>query len=287
MVNLQNWGVDYDYVKTLGMNIIKGRDFSEEFPSDSSAVILNETAAKYFGLDDDPIGKRIVTFASESNNIEDLSEENLQIATVIGVAENFHFESLKSNIGALMFYINAKPQGLVALRFSATDASDVIELVEKQWKEMAPGQPFSYSFLDESFAKMYSDEQRFGKVFVIFSGLAILIACLGLFALTAFTAEQRTKEIGIRKVLGASVSSIVMLLSKEFGKLILIAFAFAAPLAWYFVKTWLQDYQYKVEIGWSIYALAGLIAFAVAWLTMSFQAFKAALSNPVNSLRNE
>ncbi len=152
---------------------------------------------------------------------------------------------------------------------------------------MAPGLPFSYSFLDEDFGNMYSAEQRLGKIFTVFAGLAILIACLGLFALTSFTAEQRTKEIGIRKVLGASVSSIVLLLSKEFGKLIIIAFVLAAPLAWYGVEWWLKSYTYKAEIGILVYLLAGVSAFLVAWITMSFQSFKAASNNPVKSLRSE
>jgi putative ABC transport system permease protein len=147
--------------------------------------------------------------------------------------------------------------------------------------------PFTYSFLDEKFGKMYAAETRLGAIFGIFSSLAILIACLGLFALTSFTAEQRTKEIGIRKVLGASVSSIVMLLSKEFGKLVLIAFVLVIPMSWWAVRIWLEDYQNKVEIGWGVYALAGVLAFAIALITMSFQSIKAAISNPVKSLRSE
>ena len=152
---------------------------------------------------------------------------------------------------------------------------------------MAPGLPFSYSFLDEDFGNMYSAEQRLGKIFVVFAGLAILIACLGLFALTSFTAEQRTKEIGIRKVMGATVGSIVILLSKEFGKLIIIAFALAAPLAWYGIDWWLKSYTYKTEVGVFVYLVAGMSAFLLAWITMSFQSFKAATNDPVNSLRSE
>jgi putative ABC transport system permease protein len=152
---------------------------------------------------------------------------------------------------------------------------------------MAPGMPFSYSFLDEDFNRMYSAEQRLGRIFIIFAGLAIVIACLGLFALTAFTAEQRTKEIGIRKVMGASVGSIVFLLSKEFGKLIIIAFVLAAPLAWYGIKTWLDSYTYRTEIGVLIYLAAGIASFMIAWFTMGFQSFKAANADPVKSLRSE
>jgi putative ABC transport system permease protein len=167
------------------------------------------------------------------------------------------------------------------------NTQDVIHSIESSWVKLAPGQPFQYSFLDEDFGRMYSSEQRLGKIFVVFAGLAIVIACLGLFALTSFTAEQRTKEIGIRKVLGASITSIVVLLSKEFGKLIIIAFIIASPLAWYAVSWWLKGYIYKVEVGFLVYLLAGLLSFAVAWITMGYQSIKAATSNPINSLRSE
>jgi putative ABC transport system permease protein len=159
--------------------------------------------------------------------------------------------------------------------------------LKSKWKELAPGQPFSYSFLDDSFGKMYAAETRLGKVFAIFATFAIIIACLGLFALTAFTAEQRTKEIGIRKVLGASVGSVVVLLSKEFTKLVLISFVLASPIAWWAVNKWLEGYHYKIELGWTVFAVAGMVAFLIAWLTMSFQSIRAATSNPVNSLRSE
>ncbi len=206
--------------------------------------------------------------------------------TVIGVVEDFHFSSMKEGILSLGIF-PGKSDGSVILRFNTNNTQQVIESIEKVWKQLAPGQPFQYSFLNEDFGKMYASEQRLGKIFSVFASLAIIIACLGLFALTAFTAEQRTKEIGIRKVLGASVGGIVILLSKEFGKLILIAFVLAAPLAWYAVNWWLKSYTYKVEIGIPVYLLAGIGAFTVAWLTMSYQSMKAALSNPVNSLRSE
>ncbi len=285
IINMQNWGADFDYIKTMGMKIKLGRDFSLDYPSDSSGVILNETAVKLLGIEDDPIGKRIVTFAG--NDFTDLSESNLTRKTVIGVVENFHFSSLKNNISQLLIFINERPRGMISFRYNAADTREVIQLIENKWKEMAPGQPFSYTFMDQDFASMYASESRLGKIFGIFSGLAIFIACLGLFALTAFTAEQRTKEIGIRKVLGASVPGIVMLLSKEFGKLILIAFVLATPFAWWAVEKWMEDYQYKVQIGWAVYAVAGIGSFLVAWLTMGFQSVKAATSNPVKALRNE
>lgn len=285
MVSLQNWRVDHDYIKTFGMKVIEGRDFSRDFPSDSTAVILNEAAAKALAVNEDIIGKRINTFGDGDNGGVDTKQ--LESLTVIGIVENFHFESLKKNVSPVMLFLSKKPSGFICFRFQSANTEDVIALLENKWKQLAPGQPFTYQFLDESFGKMYEAETRLGSIFGIFSTVAIVIACLGLFALTAFTAEQRTKEIGIRKVLGASVTSIVLMLSKDFGKLIVIAFVLATPFAWWGVNKWLEDYQNKVEIGWWVYVLAGVAAFFVAWLTMSYQSIKAATSNPVNSLKNE
>jgi putative ABC transport system permease protein len=280
MVGSQLWEVDHDYLKTLRIRIIKGRNFSPEFPSDSSAVMLNETAVKRLGLGEDPIGEKISSFDGAP------VPDNIVTWTVIGVIEDFHFSSMKESISALGLFLD-KSDGSVSFRFEPDKTRDVIQSIEKIWKTLAPGQPFQYSFLDEDFEMMYHSEQRLGKIFVLFAGLAIIIACLGLFALTAFTAEQRTKEIGIRKVLGASVSSIVLLLSKEFGKLILISFIVSAPLGWYAVTWWLENYTYKTEIGAPVYFLAGGLAFLIAWLTMSYQSIRAANANPVSSLRSE
>jgi putative ABC transport system permease protein len=282
LISMQNWQVDFDYLKTFDMKIKSGRDFSKDFPSDSSAIILNESAVKRFGFAD-PIGKKIVTYAWQEGAIENNITNTY---TIIGVVEDFHFESLKDNITPLGLFLG-DANWTMSFRFESTDTKEVITLLEKTWKSMAPGQPFQYTFLDDAFGKMYSSEQRLGQIFGIFASLAIVIACLGLFALSAFTAEQRTKEIGIRKVLGASVSSIVMLLSREFGKLIIIAFIIAAPLSWFAVDWWLQGYTYKAHIGIVIYLLAGASAFLVAWLTMGYQSIKAATNNPVDSLRSE
>lgn len=285
MVSLQNWSVDHDYIKTFGMNIKEGRDFSRSFPSDSSAVILNESAAKALSYNESIIGKRVNTFGGGDNG--ELDKNNLRALTVIGVVEDFHFESLKQNVTPLMMFLSKKPSGYLSVRFQSANTEEVITVLEKKWREMAPGQPFTYQFLDDSFGKMYAAESRLGSIFGIFSSVAIIIACLGLFALTAFTAEQRTKEIGIRKVLGASVGSIVVMLSKDFGKLVLIAFVLATPFAWWGVNEWLQSYEYKVNVAWWVYVLAGVVAFGVAWITMSYQSIRAALSNPVKSLRSE
>jgi putative ABC transport system permease protein len=284
MVGMQGFYVDYDYIKTLGMEIKEGRDFSHDFVSDSTGIILNEAAAKAFNIDGDPIGKKIETFKSTENN--SIDKEKRDVFTVVGIVKDFHFESMRDNITPLGIFLS-KSNGLISFRFESKNVNDVIAALEKKWKQMAPTQPFEYTFLDDDFSSMYATEQRLGKIFAIFAGLAIIIACLGLFALSAFTAEQRTKEIGIRKVLGATVTSIVLLLSKEFGKLIVIAFIIAAPISWFAVKWWLQSYTYKTEVGVLVYVLAGVSAFLVAWLTMGYQSIKAAASNPVNSLRSE
>jgi putative ABC transport system permease protein len=282
LTSMQYWTVDHDYVKTLGMTIKSGRDFSKDFPSDSSAIILNESAVRKFGFEN-PIGERISTFDFSAGEID---PSKLVTYNIVGVVEDFHFESLRKNITPLGLLLG-NANSSMSFRFESANAGEVISVLESKWKEVAPGQPFQYAFLDEAFGKMYSSEQRLGQIFGIFAGLAIIIACLGLFALTAFTAEQRTKEIGIRKVLGASVTSIVVLLSREFGKLIVIAFVLAAPLSWFAAKWWLQSYTYKAEVGLAVYVLAGVAAFMVAWLTMGYQSIRAALANPVNSLKSD
>jgi putative ABC transport system permease protein len=275
-VSMQYWRVDHNYIGTLGMDVIDGRDFSLDFPSDSTGVIINKRAAKLFGFEN-PIGQRVTT---SNRNDEDITY------TIVGVIDNFHFQSMKENISALCLVLG-NSNGYAMLKTNSNNIQNTLSQVEAQWKALAPDQPFVYSFLDEEFNDMYQSEQRIGTIFWTFAALAIFIASLGLFALAAFTAEQRTKEIGVRKVLGASVKSIVFLLSKEFIKLIGIAFIIAAPLAWWGISTWLESYTYKTTIGLEVYLFAGIVAFLVAWLTMSYQSIKAAMSNPVNSLRSE
>ena len=277
-VNMQTWGVDYDYVKTLAMQVVQGRDFSREFGADSSGIILNEAAAKVLGFKN-PIGKRVWRF-------DDPQGKTQKTYTIIGVVKNFHFESLRRNIGALSLVLDAN-SGAASFRLSSSNLPALVKEVEAKWKQLSPGQPFSYQFMDDSFDEMYRAEQRIGTIALIFAALAILIACLGLFGLAAFMAEQRTKEIGVRKVLGASVGSIIGLLSKDFLKLVLIAILIASPLAWYAMNQWLADFAYKIDIEWWMFALAGLLSIGIALLTVSFQSIKAALMNPVKSLRSE
>ena len=284
MKNMQTWVVDKDYIPTMGMDIVEGRNFSTDFPTDSSAVILNQSAVRNFGFEGNPIGKEIHAFSLTYDN--SIDKNAIDTWHVIGVVKDFHFESLRDNITPLGFFLGSS-NSLASFRFKAKDTKAVIDYIHGIWKKLAPDQPFDYSFLDEDFQKMYGAEQRLGKLFAIFSGLSILIACLGLFALTAYTAEQRTKEIGIRKVMGASVKSIVFLLSKDYGKLIIIAFAIAAPLGWYGIQWWLQNYTYRVHIGIIVYLIAGILAFLLAAFTMAYQSVKAANTNPVKTLRSE
>jgi putative ABC transport system permease protein len=271
-VGAQKWVVDLDYMKTFGMRLAAGRNFSKEMPSDSSAIIINHAMATQLGLKD-PLGQMI------TNGWEHFR--------VIGVVEDFNFESMRQSVGPLCFTLGKNYSSILSVKMSGSAAKDLIASVTPVWKRFSPSQPLRYTFLDESFAKMYADVQRMGRIFTSFSIFAIVIACLGLFALSAFMAEQRTKEIGVRKVLGASAASIARMLSKDFAKLVLIAMIIASPLGWLAMNKWLQDFAYRVPISWWIFALAGFVVVAVALLTVSFQAIKAAFSNPVDSLRTE
>jgi putative ABC transport system permease protein len=274
--NMQYWRVDYDYKENLGMEMLEGRFFSREFGSDSTAIVINETAAKLAGFDD-PVGKNL--YGSGPNG-------NMRTFHVIGVVKNFNYASLKQNVGALSLRLGNNSR-VTAFRFNTADVPGLVDIIQEKYKTVAPGVPFDYSFLDESFDNMYRQEQRVGSVAITFAILAIIIACLGLLGLATYIAEQRTKEIGVRKVLGASVTNIVRMLSKDFVKLVLIAFIIATPIAWWFMNKWLQDFAYKIELNWGIFALVGASALMVALITLSFQAIRAAVSNPVNSLRTE
>ena len=276
--NIEEWLVDEDYLPTMGMQLVSGRNFSKEFPSDSSAVLINEAMAKLLNRKE-LLNSKVYKGAGDGNN--------LAAYNIIGVVKNFNYESLHKNVGPLCLRINRYGGELVSFKVDASNIGNIISAAENRWKSLAPAMPFSYRFLDESFNQMYDAEQRVGKVALIFSVLAIAIACLGLFGLATFIAEQRTKEVGVRKVLGASVSGIVRLLSKDFIKLVAIAFIIAVPLGWYFMHRWLQDFAYRIDIEWWVYAVAGILALLIALITVSTQAIRAALANPVKSLRSE
>ncbi|MTI31750.1 ABC transporter permease [Xanthovirga aplysinae] len=265
------WLVDYDYPQTLKMKMKEGRYFSPDFPSDSSSVVVNESAIRMLGYKE-PIGQTISVWDDEY--------------TIIGVIKDFNYSSMRNRIKPTALF-REDNNNLLTLRIDGKRTKEAITLVQQQWKKMAPGQPFSYSFMDERFDQMYQEEQKTATVLSFFSGLAIFIACLGLFALAAFTAEKRKKEIGVRKVLGSSVVSIVLLLSKDFAKLILIAFLIASPIAWYVMNNWLEGFAFRTSIGVGVFLIAAGLSFIVAWITMSYHAIKAATDDPVNSIRYE
>lgn len=275
-LTMQRWRIDYDYLNTLGIQVLSGRNFSPEFGADSSAMILNEVAVKQLGYRN-PIGQKVYTWESGDAVVS---------YDIIGVVKDFHFESLRQDIGPLCFTLD-RSTGHISFKVNTANIAGIIEAAEAKWKNMAVGMPFSYKFMDESFNEVYRAEQRIGIIALTFSLLAIIIACLGLFGLATFLAEQKTKEIGVRKVLGASVPSILLMLSKEFVKWIAIANLIAWPAAYYFMNKWLQDFAYRIEISWWLFVIAGFIALIIALLTISIQAVKAATANPVESLKYE
>jgi putative ABC transport system permease protein len=282
-VNMQQWRVDFTYVQTMGMKIIEGRYFDPAFPTDSFAVVLNQTAVEKYGFDE-PIGKKIYVMKGGPKGAP--SPEDFVEYTVVGIVEDFHFSSLRDNIGALGFHLE-ESSGKMAFRYRAEESKSVLESLESNFQRMAPGQVFSYSYMDEDFANMYETEQKIGTIGLLFAFLAIFVSCLGLLGLASFIAEQRTKEIGVRKVLGASIFSIVALLSKNFMKLIIIAVVIAIPLAWYFMRGWLGNFAYSTKLSWGVFFIAALIAIGIALLTLAIQSTRAAMANPVDSLRSE
>lgn len=270
--------VSPDYVKSLGMHIIAGRDFSLDFPSDSNAILLNKSAVDYMGLKN-PVGAILR---------EDDEDDPAPPLTVIGVVDDMVMESPYQPVQPSVYEFNKGAARFYNLRLNpAKNARESISTIERIYKRNFPNLPFQYKFVDQEYSSKFSSEERIGKLAGIFTTLAILISCLGLFGLASFVAEQRTKEIGIRKVLGASVVNLWGLLAKDFILLVLIAFGIAVPIAWYFLRSWLQQYTYRTELSWWIFAVSGMGALAITLLTVSYQSIKAALTDPVKSLRSD
>ncbi len=267
----QFWRVDHDYAKTLGMKIIEGRDFSREMASDSDAVVINQAMARELGLKD-PINKRITNRRMTFN--------------VIGVVQDFNFETLHSKVQPLCLVLGQN-SNQISTKVSSSDMAGTLKAIESLWHKFSPHQPIRYAFLDERFARMYDDILRMGRIFTTFAVLAIFVASLGLFALSAFMVEQRSKEISIRLVLGASMKSIFGLLTRNFLVLVLIAFVLAVPIGWYLMQQWLQDYAFRIDITWDVFIVAGSLAGSIALLTISYQSVKAALMKPANVLKSE
>ncbi|MGN6619297.1 MAG: ABC transporter permease [Ilyomonas sp.] len=273
-IHMNIYHVDDDYIKTLDIEIKQGRYFSNDFRSDSAGVVINEAAVRELGWNNtNPIGKTIIGSGQKSFK-------------VIGVMNDFHYTSAKQRIAPLMMLLGGNYGGII-IKIKTDDVTGFLNDLKTKWDSFDPQGPLNYNFLDEKFAALYAGELRTQNIFFAFSVLAIIIASLGLFGLSAFTIEQRTKEIGIRKVLGASVQNVLLLVSKEFLSLVLVAFIIAVPVTFFAMGKWLQDYAYRINIAWWFFALAGIIAFLIALITVSFQAIKAAIANPVKSLRTE
>jgi putative ABC transport system permease protein len=266
--------VDYDYIRTLGIHVIQGRNFSKDFPTDSSAVMINEAAVQKLGWsNENAIGKIIV-------------RSGQQKFKVIGVVADFNYASVKQEVAPMMMMLGNNFGGLI-VKIKTTDIKGFLGDLKKQWTSFNPPGPLEYDFLDEKFAALYASEQRTKQIFSAFAVLAIIIASLGLFGLTASVIEQRTKEIGVRKVLGASVQQVLLLVSKEFLLLVSIAFIVSIPVTWWAMNAWLKNFAYRINISALIFIVAGMAALVIAFVAISFQAMKAALTNPVKSLRNE
>ena len=271
-VAAQIWKVDYGYTETLGIQLDKGRTFSKDFAYDSiNSIVINNKMAAELGLKD-PIGKKL--------------DNNSQVFEIIGVIEDFHFKSLKEDITALSLVIG-KDNGAVSVKLEKGNPTDALAAIEQVWNRNVSNQALNYSFLEQEFAQMHEDVQRMGKIFNSFALFAILVACLGLFALSAFMVEQRRKEISIRRVLGAPFQNIYKLLTFDFLKLIIISIVIATPIGWYLMNRWLEGFAYRISIGWEVFLMAGVIALCIAVLTISYQSIGAAFLQPTKGLRNE
>jgi putative ABC transport system permease protein len=278
-ITLSSFMVDENFAPALHLQIIKGRNFSKAY-NDSSSVIVNEATVRHIGWKD-PLGKMIRYPGNDD-----------RLFTVIGVAKDFNLYSLRSTIDPFaLFYTTSKTYHIsstfIIASVDARYTGEILRQAENKWKAFDAGVPFEYSFLDKDYESLYRSEQRMGNVFSTFTLLSILVACLGLFGLSVYTAERRVKEIGIRKILGASVQSVVTLLSKEFLKLVVLSAIISFPIAWWVMDKWLDDFAYRAPMDASVFLVAGLLAIVIALLTVSFQAVRAATRNPARSLKAE
>ncbi|MEL6941694.1 MAG: FtsX-like permease family protein, partial [Bacteroidota bacterium] len=271
------YDVDENYIPTLNIEILEGRNFSKQFSTDSTAIILNEAAVKAFDWQDNALGQGL----TYSNN-----EGQKTTYQVVGVVKDFHFKSLHEKISPLVMVLGGN-NGAAVMKVNTPDLANLLADLKRNWDELSPDVAFNPSFFDDRIYTTYQAERRVSTLLNIFSSLTIFVACLGLFGLTVFTTERRKKEISVRKVLGATITNIVTLLSKDFLRLVIIAFTLAIPVAWYLMQNWLTDFAYRIELRWWFFALAGIMAIGIAFLTVSFQSFKAAIVNPADSLKNE
>src|SRR6185503_908921 len=276
---------DHDYIKTMGLQLVAGRDFSKQHPTDvEDAFIINETAVKEFGFEtpEKAIGQKMTWDKWVPDSLNPVKK-----GQVIGVVKDFDYKSFYEKVSKAVLIIYPPVVVKVAVKVKTADLAKTIDHIKSAWNKFSPDFPLDYNFLDENFARMYKSEEKLSRLLWIFTAMAIFVGCMGLFGLAAFNAEQRVKEIGIRKVLGASTGNIVGLLSKNFIILIIIALVIASPVAWWAMNKWLEDFAYKITISWWVFAIAGVAAILIALLTTSFQAIKAAIANPVAALRSE
>lgn len=267
-------GVDYDFIPQFGMKLLAGRNFSKDFPTDKKGAILNDRALAQMGFKDpqDAIGKKI---------------SNGDTLTIIGVIQSFHHMGLQKPIDPQLISLRTNARNAYSIKLQTKELQSTVAAVKALWTKYFPNDPFNYFFLDDEFNAQYQSDQRFGEMFTLFASLAILIACFGLVGLSAYNILQRTKEVGIRKVLGASVQNVVFILSKDFLLLVILSFIIAAPVSWFIMHNWLQDFAYRITINWWVFGVAGALALLIALSTISYQAIKAAIANPVKSLRSE
>jgi putative ABC transport system permease protein len=259
------------------MQIVKGRNFSREYSTDAAeAVLVNKTFAQQIGLGDEIIGRKIINVGNRENQ-----------PTVVGVLEDFHHNNLKMTINPVVLALQPRGFAFTVARITPFEVSSTLRYLETVWTEQFPNREFNYYFVDDNFRQQYPEEDKMQTIYLFFGTMAIFVACLGLYGLASFAIEQRTKEIGIRKVLGASVPTIALNLSKDFLRLVLLANILAWPLAFYVMNNWLDNFAYRIGLKWWVFLMAGVIALFIALLTISRQTFKSALSNPVNSLRYE
>lgn len=259
--------------EVLQLPLKEGRWFEPGNEADQRNVILNETAVRLFHLPEPVVGQRFSFHGREGQ--------------VVGVVRDFHFQSLRNKIGPLVLFDHPKSIGNIIVKTGEGQAAEAIAAARDAWSAFNPGQPFEYHFLDETFDRLYRNEEKSAALFRVLAALAVFISCLGLFGLAVFSTERRTKEIGVRKVMGAGLAGLISLLTRDFLKLVLIALVIAVPVAWFLMSRWLQDFAYRIDIRWWVFALAGFLVLATAFLTVGFQSLKAALANPVGSLRNE
>lgn len=267
----QAWWVAENYIPTMDINIVEGRNFSQEMAGDSAAVVINKMMAEKLGLKD-PIGKQI---------------RNWRTWNIVGVVEDFHFENMKQKIRPIAMFMGRGNAAIIAARIKTEDVSEAVASITKVWDKFMPNQPIRYEFMEDSYANMYEDVQRTGNVFTVCAALAIFIACLGLFGLSTFMAEQRSKEISVRKILGASSASLFQLLTANYIKLVFISLLIGIPISWYMMQAWLENYTYRIDVAWWVFALSGLLVAAIALITVSRQALRLSFSNPAKFLKDE